>query len=157
MTGTIGQTSLVPAVKRLLVEYLQAAPELRDPKVEVLYSKSLEPFRECIYLGGSLIDYAPGPMGGARQKRDEVTQIACYIVTAPPGKTSDTAEARAFELLAVLENLLAANPTLDGALPEMGIANGLQVAQAQAGDADPNVEGWEGFIRVTLTYSARLT
>ncbi len=118
MAGTVG-----PATKRyLLKERLPADPGLVG--IQIGYSLPRDVDREVIY-GGQI----SGPVqveamrGGTRITRREDLVLSLHIWVNRPGD-QDTAdvEARAAEIGQVVEELLAGDPTLSGAVAGLKMA-----------------------------------
>ncbi|MEV8354624.1 hypothetical protein ACFVTT_38660 [Streptomyces niveus] len=121
-------TSAVPAAVDALLEILRAVPDLSPAAdVRVIDGPPGVNFteRHRVYVG-----YSPGAdqaveiqqsfaSAGAR-RRDEEAAIYCYIETRGGDKDMSVRRARAFELLAVVEDALRATdaapeaPTLNG-------------------------------------------
>lgn len=107
-----------PAVKRALITALQALQATTLAGVAVSYSheiKLAEQSREYIYLDPRTV--ATGTLsamqGSARVKREESANLALRIRVSRPGEVStEDAEERAAVLGVIVENYLAANPTI---------------------------------------------
>jgi hypothetical protein len=112
------------AAKKALFDALVAKTGAGQPldRVQVAYSypgKTMQ--RECIYFGRLRIDqtlstFASPNVGAGRQPRTEIATITVVVVTKNIKHDQYAADARAVEIGTVLEELLAGNPTGDGAL-----------------------------------------
>lgn len=105
-------TSRVVAVRQQLRTLLAAAA---DANTKVFYTAAIgqELPNDAIYNGGVRSGTSEIPVQKpGRKKREEsfVTEVAVEVVRG--GADSSTAETRAFELLAVLENVLANDVSL---------------------------------------------
>lgn len=106
-------TSTVPAVKAALVTALAAASSLAG--VQVTYGWPPNPQREHLFIGGTTDwEQEPGVFGG--QGRAESYGLELTIVASKPGAAQQTVTERAFVLLAAVETVLLAAPSL-GLLP----------------------------------------
>lgn len=128
MAGTV-----TVAFKRALIEKLRIL--LAPVQVEYAYP-GRDPERECVYAGRSSFSQEPSAMrGGARLRREEHGTLNLHIDVLAPGGGAEMvdAEARASELGELIENYLAANPTLDG-------LTGLLRAGIEGGDLEQGVD-----------------
>jgi hypothetical protein len=155
----MASTSVLPAVKARLVELLADAAELTD--VDVSWGFPKDPKREVVYFGKTTGTVSPAGMVSARRHRNEDLDLLLVIDTAVPGSTPEAAERRAFELYAVVEDLIANDPALHPGLPQRteGGVDGVLSAQITTFTAgpDPEIEGYSGLLVATIAVSARLT
>lgn len=141
--------STIPGVKTELLRLLQAEPALAN--VGITYSPPRELKRASIYFTGTTFTHALATIRSGRKNRDELYTLRLEIAACGPGQASPSAEARAFELLETIENVLADNPNLGGELIEWA-----ELSECTAG-LDENLEGWSGLIRIGIECHARLT
>lgn len=143
--------STIPTVRQKLVDLLKARPDLAE--VLIAYALPTWPEREAIYFSGATFRHDLPVMRANRKPRDEEYELRGYIVAAAPGNASDEADLRAFELLGVLEDVLADDP-------QLGFTDGTiawsKLGQCDAG-LDPEREGWDGLIQFRIEVMARLT
>lgn len=128
------------AAKQRLIDLLDASTSLVG--VQVAYSPPREIERECIFAGK-----VSGPVelaamrGGARLMRTERLTLRLYVEVAAPGDDVAAAEARAVELGAVVEELVAGNPTLND------LAD-LKLAQVAGVELDSGVDDESAYARL---------
>lgn len=104
-------TSTVPAVITALHELLVAADwPVRVPSITVGLPRQAE--REMVMIGDVVGDQEWAAIGGSR--RDEDYTLDLYVVVLWPGYTQLEALTRAWELYAVVEDVLRANPGVGG-------------------------------------------
>lgn len=118
------------AVKKELFRRLQAEGVLSGVQVEYTRPRDLK--REVIYGGRARFDHElPAMKGGrARLPRDERVTLMAFIQVRNVASDAIAADERVAELLAVVEELLAGDPTLSG-FPELlfaGVAGGDLIA-----------------------------
>ena len=105
-------TSTVPAVLTALPRNLvEAAWPLRVPSVTVGLPRQAE--REMVILGDVVGDQEWASIGGAR--RDEDYTVDLYVVVLWPGYDQLEAMTRAWDLYAVVEDVVRENPGAGGA------------------------------------------
>lgn len=106
-------TSTAPAIKAALTAALEAA-FAADTAVEVSYGAIAldEMRRQHVFLAGIAIDQTWAAIGARKRDEDLVLDGAVAVMT--PGLTQQQATERAFELLAVVEDTLRSNVTVDG-------------------------------------------
>jgi hypothetical protein len=112
---------------------------------------------ETIYLDQVRGRQEPAALRAGRKPRSDTFSVLVRIVAGQRSqKTPAIAEARASELLAELEDLLATNPTLadeDGPVP--GLTHAV-LGQLDGPDAEPTTEGWVAFVDAQVDCLARL-
>jgi hypothetical protein len=108
-------SSTIVETKRALVQALRARPALSG--VQVSYS---HPGRlvegESIYMGGARGEHEPAAIRAGRKPRTEVYTLDVLCEVSRRGGSVEEAEARALELLAEVESVLAEDPQLGGRL-----------------------------------------
>lgn len=146
-------TSLLPTVKRAFLDAL--APDIRLHDVQLEYAPpALLPDREAIFIRRSAFNHEPGPLRSGRAPRDESGFLTVYLHTAVQGSTPEEADVRAFELFAVIEDVLAEDGKLG--IEDVSWAQTVHITEG-LGDPVPDDEGFEGILRINLAYKARLT
>lgn len=148
-------TSVVVTAKRKLVELLRARSGLAGVQVEYAWPGEGKASREIIYLGGASGPVQIAGLRAGRKTRDEAPELLVLVKAEIPGGDQEQADVRVYALGAELEDLLAEDPSLAGALPKPGRAVITNVELDYA-------YGSDGHGRVSeLTYSvlinARLT
>jgi hypothetical protein len=138
--------SSAPAVKAALVAEVQAAL----PSTQVTYNfPSTAPEREWVMVGDitwTKDDW--GPFG--QRARDEEYNIVLFVNVLRPGDSAQESAERAFELLAVVEDLLRARP-----FPIS--ARSISVAvEKQSIDGFVVDEGFESQIKAVVAVTARI-
>lgn len=114
----------IVAAKKALIERLAAllavVPGMEE--VQVAYTwPGRDPERECVYGGPGNGDQRPvtfQPTGG-RIQRDEQVTVTIHIEVCRPDGDAVAGDQRAAELGTVLEEDLAANPTMAGAVSRL--------------------------------------
>lgn len=143
-------TSTVPTAKAALVALIDAALE-----VQVTYGRPAdgELQRECVWVGNVTGQQRVPTMKAGRKARHETYSVEVIAwVDNDRGLVSD-AEARCFELLGSVEDVVADDPTL-------GIATGLTYFKAEAGDFETAADlivGPAAAIRLNIDCEARLS
>lgn len=122
------------AVKKALFDRLETASGTADSdlyQVQVDYAWNGQAERERIYLGPVQIEQEFAALGraGGRVSRDEWAVVSVFIEVMRPGATVQETDERAQELGTVLEELVAANPTLDD-------VSGVQYGGVAGGELD---------------------
>jgi hypothetical protein len=122
MAGTVG-----PATKAEIIRRLKEAPEHQGNKhLTIAYSfPGNEATRELIYGGQITGPVALSTMavrGGLVGRREDPVVQLHYSVNLPGEPDTQKAEARIAELARVTEELLAGDPTLNGAVPGLLLA-----------------------------------
>lgn len=115
-------------------------------QVKVSYSMPRDLPREVIYSGkvSGSVELAAMRAGG-RLRRTENLELNLHIRVHDKGHpTTETVEARAIEISAIVEDWIAANPTL-GDVPN------LKVAKVQGIELDSGVEDDSATAELTLT------
>jgi len=138
--------SSAPAVKAIIVEQIATAL----PGVQVTYNfPSTAPEREWVMLGDvtwTKDDW--GPFG--QRARDEEYRILLFVNVLRPGDSAQESAERAFELLAVVEDLLRGKPF---PIP----ARSINVAvEKQSIDGFVVDEGFESQIKAVVAVTARI-
>lgn len=102
------------AFKRALIARLENSPLLEGTKVSYFWPGD-DDNRELVHLGTveGVQDFALFRGGGARLPRNEELVVKLHVVVTKPGTDPDEVEARATEIGAVVENVLASDPELD--------------------------------------------
>lgn len=117
------------AAKQALVAKLAALPGLSG--VQVAYSwPGSRAERECVHGGKVTFDQNPAAYrGGGRQPRNEDVTVLIHVVVHKPGATVEDTDTRAVEIGTVIEDAVAADPTLSG-------ATNLKIARIDGGELD---------------------
>lgn len=145
-------TSMVPTVKRRLIELLRAVAAFS--KIQIEYSPPGKPESETIFLGRTTGAHEVAGFKAGRKPRDERFTMNLHIeVTIPDAEDGAEAEARTFEILTVVENLLAETPRLGFEPSEFTAATGGSWESASA----PAQRGWDAAIRYEIECHARLS
>ena len=142
-------TSTAPAVKAALLAALVSAL----PGVQVVYSHpgdALEP--DSLYLGDVRGTSEVPTSRAGRLARHERYTVDVWISVVRDGTTAEAAEARAFVLLAELEDVLADSVTLSQ--PIVAAVLGEWDASLAFDDAR---HGWSALLRVGVDVNARLS
>lgn len=124
-----GGSNLV-AVKKELFRRLAAAPELAS--VQVSYTWRRDFGREVLYGGKARFDHELAAMRGSRPRlpRDERVTLMVFAQVRNMASDAEAADERAMSIGTVVEELLAAEPTLSG-FPNLlfaGVAGGDLIA-----------------------------
>lgn len=134
------------AAKKALIDLLAALPALDG--VQVAYSwpgRSVE--RECIYAGRVTGPVQLAAMGGTRVSRQEDLVLNLHIVVDKVGQEDlEASDVRACALGAIVEELVAGNPTLG--------VSGLKVASIVGVDLDGGTD--DETAEAVLTYQVGL-
>lgn len=114
MSGTSAVT-----IKRALLARVQAAPLIVTDEVQTGYGPPLREDlkRECVYLGRVTFNHKPMAFkGSGRLARDEQGVAYLHVYVCLPGCTQEDAEDRAQELGTAVEEEIASDPRMGGAL-----------------------------------------
>lgn len=146
----VATVSTVPAVKSALVTLLTS----QLPGIQVKYGRPADNqlARECVYVAEAVGNHRiPVFKGTGRKPREERYSVEVVVAVIQERGEVSVSEARAFELLEAVENVVADDPTLGG-------VDGL--IHAIAGDwetvADQTVGGPAAVIRFNVDCLARL-
>jgi hypothetical protein len=129
-------TSIRHSLKAHLVDLLSAAPGLAG--VQIAYGfpgDSME--RECVYVARVTGTVEILLMQGGRKQRDDQFTITLIIQAGLDGGSEQASEERASEMYAVVENVLADDPSLDD-------VDGLIDAQIRQVDGPHTMQTMEG-------------
>jgi len=102
-------------IKRALIDYLGRAPRLQGVQIAYAFpGRTLA--RECIYAGGVRCEQQLVPIDRptVRRPRAETATLTLVIQVRIPGGTLAETDARADELLTVIDELFADDVTLGG-------------------------------------------
>lgn len=141
--------STVPAVKAALVALLEAA--LVDVSVSYSHPGNALPV-EAVYLGDVRGTSEVPTSRAGRLARHERYTVDLWISVTTDGSSSEAAEARAAELLAEVEDVLAEDVTLG---EEIVAATLAEVDWLPA--FDDGRHGWSALLRVGVDVNARLS
>lgn len=106
------------ALKRLLIDRIDALPALKGVQVKYTYpGRDLE--RECVFGGKVVAEMQPAAMRhGGLQPRTETIQLSLHLYVMNPGEdNADATEARIVEIGTAVEEFIAGNPVLADDLP----------------------------------------
>jgi hypothetical protein len=142
-------TSTVPAVKAALTSRLDARSGLDG--VSVTYAQPSEMPQEAIYLDRVRGVHAVSGTTGGRVPRDEQYTVDLIIHCFVSGVTPPVAEARAFEILAEVENELADTPRLGLSIIDWAEGRGYEL------DTTQYLEGVLARIKYGVEVFAQLT
>lgn len=141
-------TASFPRVKAALVQKLTDADwDGRRPTIS--YGWPRTDTRELLAVGGTTSSEQRWAQLGAR-RRDEDYRIEVAIMVTTPGKSQQAATERAFEILAVMENVLRSDPILS----EPGVI-AVEVADPQVDEA-PDTEGYIALILTGIRVTGRI-
>lgn len=147
-------TSVVTTAKQALVAALQASSELEGVKVAYAWpGPGAKP--EQVFLGASRFVQRIANLKTGRKHRQETVQVDLIVEVWHGGRTVDKAdeiEARAFEILAAVENVLADTPRFHD-----DIQWGEPASQGATSDAIEFEKGWAWRLVYPITVNARLT
>lgn len=104
-------TSTAPTVRATLVAALDARPALDAVSVTHMWQGQADE-QEAMFLGNTTITNEWATIRAGRKTRDETYQIQLMIHVHVPGDWGPAAETRMFVLIAEVEDLVAADPTL---------------------------------------------
>src|ERR1051325_1589894 len=101
--------STVPAVKAALVSLISA----QLTNVQVSYGRPADSklARECVYIAEATGEHSIPVFKAGRKPREERYSIEVVVAVIKARGTITTAEARAFTLLAAVEDVVADDPT----------------------------------------------
>jgi hypothetical protein len=115
----VSGTSAV-VIKRALLAKVRAAPVIVADEVQTGYGPPLRDGirRECVYLGRVTFNHKAMAFkgAGARLARDEQGVASVHLYVCLPGSTEEDAEDRIQVLGAAVEEEIASDPRLGGAL-----------------------------------------
>ena len=142
--------STVPAAKAALVALIGAALA----GVQVTYGRPADAQleRECVWVGDATGTHRVPVMAAGRKRRQEDYSIEVICWVAKTHGLISAAEARCFELLGEVEDVVADDPTL-------GLASNVGYFQATAGSFDTASDlpgGPAAVINLSIACSARL-
>ncbi len=146
------RASTVPAVKAALLEQLAAA-SWPGPRPDLSYGVPRDPWpRELIMLSSTReTSQTWGPSSTAIKRRDESYTLLCFVFASTPGSSQREATERAYELVAVIEQLIRpTNQTLS--------VPGVLWVEFAAGDLveAPGTDGYEAVVECELRVRARI-
>ena len=144
-------SSTIPLVKRRVLELLGARKGLAEVQQTYSHPNSLLR-RESIYFAGATGQHEARVIRTGRQPRTETYNLAVVVVVHMAGKTAEEAEARAFDLMAEVEDALADDPTL-GITPQIHWARFGAIREVDTG---PWEKGGACAIEFDIDVSARL-
>lgn len=142
-------SSSIPRVKAALVRLLDAAA-WPTPRPAVSYGWAREVEREVVMVGGTVDEEQTWVSFGPR-RRDETYRIKFVVQVTRPGLTQQQATERAFELLAVIEDVLRETPDL-GLGTELTVA---ELANPRLREG-PDTEGYAAVIEAGVAIRARI-
>jgi len=149
------RVSVLPAAQAALLAQIQAAVALSTlPTTQVTPSHpgdALQP--SAIYLGEALTPITiPVSRGAGRVVREEHWRQDLFVSVARPGDFATDAQVDAFLLYAVIENVLATNPTLG--------VDGIIVATPQEVNCkiafSATRMGWDCVLKIIVGIESRL-
>ncbi len=146
MTGT-----QVVVAKQALLSFLTALfPQPpNDTNPTVRYGAAGQIPRELIYIGHATSDQEPIAMrGGGRIARSEVVKAPVHIRIEQPGQDQAAVEMRAAQLSTAIEEAVAADPSLGGAV---------EAAFASTVDLPGGADDDGGYTQLTLTFLIKAT
>jgi hypothetical protein len=155
----VATSSTIPAAKTALVSLIGAALATSGPgstAIQVAYGRPADNLlaRECVYVGDVTgTQSVPVARGSGRKTRQEEYRVEVVVaVLMVEGEVTD-AEARAYTLLAEVEDVVADDSTL-------GLATNVGYFQATTGSfdaiADYTDEGPACVLRLNVDCKARL-
>jgi hypothetical protein len=104
-------TSTAPAVRAALIAALAARPGLAGVTTTYFWQGDADT-QEAIYLGTTTITNDWVTMRSGRKAREEAYRIQLHLRAFKPTDWGPTAEARAFAIIAEIENLVADDPSI---------------------------------------------
>lgn len=118
----------VATVKKALYDDLKAltAPGQPLEKVQVSYGYPGAPERSSLYFGRTRFEHELSSFatGGGRQPRTEVATITAVILVRNISSDQYEGDARAIAIGTVLEDMLAADPTMGGTVQLLRVESG---------------------------------
>lgn len=146
-------TSVRTATKVRLVDLLRAHTALGGVRVDYSWpGRGLE--REAVYAGRARGPVEISTMRAGRKARTDTFTVEVWFVAGAPGQTALEADERAQALCTALEDVLANDPRLGGAVD--GLIDAV-LADVDGPDPDPTDEGWVSIVRAEVRCRARLT
>lgn len=144
-----GAASTVPAAMDALHAMLQAHPLLAD--VQILDDEPGDTLEnEGIGIGDTAEGQHQYPvLRSGKKPREETYTFPVEVWSLQPGEPAKKAKARVFELLAVLEDVVATDPTLNGTVRTAGVGSFLLATGVSDGKG-------AALINVDIQVSARL-
>jgi hypothetical protein len=104
--------SSAPAVKRALITLFKKELE-SQPGVQIAYAHPLSNIQqEAIYFGRTMESEVAAALG--QKRRDEDYELELVVDVVQDGDDAEAAEIRCFELVAILELAVRANPGRSG-------------------------------------------
>lgn len=149
---TMALVSTAPVVRAALIAQLSLRAGLADVSVTHVWPGGAAP-QEAIYLGRTTLRNAWATMRAGRKTREEDYRIELFVWVLDPTDWGAASEARAFELMAEVENMVADDPTLGLGMPTLRMI----VSDAEATSGPSDTSGWGTVIRVELQIFNRLT
>jgi len=113
-------TSTAPTVRATLIAALGARPGLDGVTVTHFWQGDADT-QEAIYLGNTTLENEYPVIRSGRKPREETYRIQLHIRSLKPTDWGPTAEVRAFEMIAEVEDLIAEDPAigLSGTFPTL--------------------------------------
>lgn len=141
MAGTAAAAAKA-ALFELLAGQSGAGQPLADVQVTYQFPGQLQ--RDHVYFGRVRFDqeFSTFRVAGGQQPRTEIATVSMYVGAKRIDSDQQAADERAVEIGGVLEELIAADPTLGGRF---------QVVFVESGDLEPNLD--DDGVWATLTYS----
>lgn len=147
--------STIPAVKAYLVQAITAA--VADPSVLVVYGEpSTEIPDDVIAVTDTERKTAPtqlvgsGAAGWLFENYEQTVVISCVLGGDDPG-TQQQVEARAYQLLAVVEVAVRVDPSLGGLVASAWPSSSTSTGGAAASDdGDPSGQGCDIDLKITV-------
>lgn len=148
-------TTTLPTVKAQLVAVLAARAGLAGVQVSAVWPGKESTEQESVWLGDARGRRDYPVVRAGRKPRDETYTLDVFIQVLRPESWDPSAETRAFELFAELEDAIAADPAigLSATLPTLVLGAG--AFTLANGVLDPG--GWGALIRAEVEARARLS
>lgn len=145
-------TSVRAVVKARLVELLVGSAGA----VQVSYGWPQDRKDELIYVGATRGTVTVADLRAGRKTRDDTFTVEMHVLAGKPGqRTAQAAEERALELCALIEDVLAANPTLGDLDGVLWAAQ--RDTRSDTEDPVPTPEGYLGVAQIDIEVKTRLS
>ncbi len=139
------------ACKRELFRRLAAAPRLKGVQVAYAFpGRDIQ--RECIYGGGARTTQEFAAASPARKPRNETALVDVHVWVRLPGGSVEDADARAMEIGVVVEELLADDVNLGGAVPGLAFGGVNSIDGDYMADDDAVTVIWSYQLRFRSLY-----
>ena len=141
-------TSTIPTLKDHLYDALVADASIVAGNIQVSYGFPVNPGRELVWLHNVAGEQTWAALGKLR--RNETYELTVHIRVERQGADQQAATERCFVIAGYLENLLRADPTVNGAVTWAGFGGPVSLEEF------PSSESREAILTIGVQVQARI-